>query len=195
MRQALTSYHLVHLTNSPTRIAYIQWYSNRRFRNLLLFKSSEVPLPSYPTHCRRAEVSRIPTVSNSRPTAQTLSRHSSNNDFVSSDYPVQLTAYENCTTIGVSLPTSLLVVVYFGRDVSSSVTSFVKCSMLTLLQLFPDVSFFRSLRVSFPSKAAKDAGGLRAAPRPHALLEANAAKPETTRYARYPPPIHAISSH
>ena len=62
---------------------YIQWYSTRRFRNFLLFTSSEDPLLSNPTHCRRAAVSRIPVVSISRPTAQTLSRHSSNNDVVS----------------------------------------------------------------------------------------------------------------
>ena len=128
MRQALTSYLLVHLTNSTTLIAYIQWYTNSRFRNVLLFTSSEDPLLSYPTHCRRAAVSRTPVVSISRPTARTPSCHSLNNDVVSSKYPVRLTAYENCTTIGVSLPRSL-VVVYFGRDVSTTVTSVVKCSM------------------------------------------------------------------
>ena len=60
MRQAPTSYLLVHLSNSTTLTAHIWWYSNRRFRNLLLFTSSEDPLLSYPTHCRRAAVSRIP---------------------------------------------------------------------------------------------------------------------------------------
>ena len=138
VRHALTSYLLLHLTNSTTLIAYIQWKSTRRFRNSL---SSENPLLSYPTHCRRAAVSRIPVVSISRPTARTPSRHSSNNDVVSSKSHVRLTAYENCTTIGVSLPTSLLVVVYFGREVSTTVASVVKCSMLTLLQPFPDVPF------------------------------------------------------
>ena len=58
VRQALTSYLLVHLTNSTTLTAYIQWYSTRRFRNFLLFTSSEDPLPRSPTHCRRAVVSK-----------------------------------------------------------------------------------------------------------------------------------------
>ena len=172
MRQDLTSYLLDHLTNSTTLTAYIQWYSTRRFRNLLLSTSSEDPLLSYPTRCRRARVSRTPVISISRPTAQTPTRHSLSNDVVSSNYPVQLTAYEN---------------------ISRTVTSVVKCSMLTLLQPLPRVSFPPSVRVSFPSKAADDASG--SAPNPHVLLEANAAKPETTGYAQYPPPIHAISSH
>ena len=141
VRQAPTSYHLVHLTNSTTLIAYIRWYTNSRFRNVLLFTSSEDPLLSYPTHCRRAAVSRTPVVSISRPTARTPSRHSSNDDVVSSHYSVQLTAYENCTIIGVSLPTSLLAVEYFGREVSMTVTSVMKCSMLILLQPLPHVPF------------------------------------------------------
>ena len=86
------------------------------------------------------------------------------------------------------LPPRSLVVVYFGREISTTVTSVVKCSMLTLLQPLPVVPFPPSVRASFPSKAAGDASGLRAAPHPHALLEANAAKPETTGYAQYPPP-------
>ena len=140
MRQAPTVYLLVHLTNSTKLIAYIQWYSNRSFRNLLLFTSSENLLLSYPTHSRRAAVSRTPVVSINLPTARTPSYHSPNNDVVSSNYTVQPPAYENCTTIDVSLSRSL-VVVYFGRDVSTTVTFVVKCSMLTLLQPLPDVPF------------------------------------------------------
>ena len=60
VRQAPTSYLLVHLTNSTTLTAHIWWYSNRCFRNFLHFTSSEDPLLSYPTHCRPAAVSRIP---------------------------------------------------------------------------------------------------------------------------------------
>ena len=147
MHQALTVYLLVHLTNSTTLIGYIQRYSTRRFRKFLLFTSSEDPLLSYPTHCRRAAVSRTPVLSISRPTARTPSRHCSSNDVVSSNYPVQLTAYENCTTIGLSLPRSLLV--YFGREVRTTAT--------------PCRSVPPSDRISFPSKAAEDASGLRAA--------------------------------
>ena len=175
--QALTSYLLVHLTNSTTLTVYIQWYSTIRFRHFLLFTSSEDPLPCYPTDCCRAVVSRTPVVSISRPTELPPSHHSSDNDVGSSNYPAQLTVYESCTTIGVSLPTSLLVVVYFGRKVSTTVTSVVKCSMFTLLQPLHDVSFPPSVWVSFPSKVGKDASGLRVAPNPHALLEANASKP------------------
>ena len=195
MRQALTSYLLVHLTNSTTLTAYIQRYSTMRFRNFLLFTSSEDPLPSYPTHCRRAVVSRTP-VAISRRTARTPSRHSSDNDVVSSNYPAQLTVYEICWTIGVSLPTSLLVVVYLGREVSMTVTSVVKYSMLTLLQPLPDVSFPPSVLVSFPSKAAKVASGSER----HLIL---------MHYSKPTPPnhinhrvctisslhLHAISSH
>ena len=108
-------------------------------------------------------------------------------------YGLRHTRTARLLKIGVSLPRSL-VVVYFGRDVSTTVTSVVKCGMLTLLQPLPVVPFPPSVRVSFPSKAAEDASGLRAAPNPHALLEANAAKPETTGYAQYPP-LHAIFSH
>ena len=167
VRQAPTPYLLVHLTNSTTLTAYIQWYSNRRFRNFLLFTSSEDPLLSYPTHCRRAAVSRIPVVSLSCPTARTPSRHSSNNDFVSSNYTVRLTAYENCTTISVPLPTSLLVVVYFGRDVSTTVTFVVKCSMLTLLQPLPHVpSTPQAFGFDFRQKQLK----MRVACEPHLIL-------------------------
>ena len=88
VRQALTLYLLVHLTNSTTLIGYIQRYSTRRFRKFLLFTSSEDPLLSYPTQCRRAAVSRTPVVSISRPTARTPSRYSSSNDVVSSTCPV-----------------------------------------------------------------------------------------------------------
>ena len=56
VRQAVTSYLLVHLTNSTTLTAYIQWYTTRRFRNFLLFTSLEDSLPRSPTHCRRAVV-------------------------------------------------------------------------------------------------------------------------------------------
>ena len=84
------------------------------------------------------------------------SRHSSSNDIVSASYTVQLTANENCKTIGIFLPTSLRVVVYSRREVSTTVTSVVKCTMLTLLQPLPGVSIPLSVRVSFASKAAKD---------------------------------------
>ena len=136
VRQALTSYLLVHLTNSTTLTAYIQWYSTRRFRNSLLLTSSEDSLLPHPTQPRRAAVSRIPVVSSSRPTAGAPSRHFSSNDVVSSNYLVQLTAYEDCTTIGVSLPRSL-VVVYFGRDVGTPVTSAVKCSIVDIVAATP----------------------------------------------------------
>ena len=141
VRQALTSYLVVHLTNSTTLTAYIQWYSNRRFRNFLLFKSSEDPLLSYPTHCRRAAVSRTPVVSISRPTAGAPSRHFSSNESY-----LRTTLYSLRRTrtarllVSPSLPRSL-VSVYFGRDVSTPFTSAVKCSLLTLLQQFPDVPF------------------------------------------------------
>ena len=61
VRQAPTSYLLVHLTNSTTLTAYIHWHSTRRFRIFLLFTSSKDPLLSYPTHCHRAAVSRMPS--------------------------------------------------------------------------------------------------------------------------------------
>ena len=196
VRQAPTSYLLVHLTNSTTLTAHIWWYSTRRFRNSLLLTSSEDPLLSYPAHCRRAAVSRTPVVSISRPTARTSSRHSSNNDIVSLNYPVHLTAYENCTTIGVSLLISPLVVVYFGREVSMTVTSVVKCSMLTLLQPLPDVSSTPSVRVSFPLKAAEK---MPVACERH-LIPMQYSKPTPPNHIHHrvctvSHPLHAISSH
>ena len=140
VRQAPTSYLLVHLTNSTTLTVYVQWYSNRPSRKFLLFTSSEDPLLFYPTHCRRADVSRIPTVSISRPTAQTLP-------------PLleqRLRVFRlSCTAYGVRelhdywcLPPHLPAGGGgFGSEVSTTVTSVVKCSMLTLLQPFHGVSF------------------------------------------------------
>jgi len=80
-------------------------------------------------------------------------------------------------TVGVS-PLDLCswwcISVVVGREVSTTVISVVvKYHMLTLLQPFPDISFPQNVGVSFPSKAGKDASGLRAAPNPHALLKAN----------------------
>ena len=192
MRQAPTSYLLVHLSNSTTLTAYIQRYSTRRFRNFQPFTSSEDPLPSYPTHCRRAAVSRTPVVSISRPTALIPSSYSSNNDIVSLNYPVHLTAYENCTTIGTSLPRSV-VVVYFGREVRTAVTSVVKCSMLTLLQPLAVVPFPQAIEFHFCQKQLKmpvacERHNL------HALLEANAAKSHRPRGMHNIPHLHAISS-
>ena len=51
--------------------------------------------------------------------------------------------------------------------------------MLTLLQLFVDVSLPQNVRVSLPSRAGKEL--LRIAPNPHALLEANSAQPRRPR--------------
>ena len=161
MRQAPTSYLLVHLSNSTTLTAYIQRYSTRRFRNFQPFTSSEDPLPSYPTHCRRAAVSRTPVVSISRPTALIPSSYSSNNDIVSLNYPVHLTAYENCTTIGISLPRSV-VVVYFGRGKDGSYFC-RKMQHVDIVAATRCRSVPPSDRISFLSKAAEDASGLRAA--------------------------------
>ena len=129
VRQAPTSYLLVHLTNSTTPTAYIQRYFTWRFCNSLLFTSSEDPLLSSPTHCRRAAVSRIsdqpPNCTNSLPPLLQQRR---------------CIFKLSCTAYGVRelhdywcLPPRSLVVVYFGREVSTTVTSVVKCSMLTLL--------------------------------------------------------------
>ena len=140
MRQALTSYlRVVHLTNSTTLIAYIQWYSTRPFRNFLLFTNSEDPLPFYPIlpssrgFKDTSNLDQPPNCTNSLPLHLEQRRRI---------FKLPCTAYgERELHDYWCLPPRSLVVVYFGRDVSTTVTSVVKCSMLTLLQPFPDVPF------------------------------------------------------
>jgi hypothetical protein len=114
VRQALTWYLVVHLTDSTTLTAHIEWSSTRHFRNFLASHKFIGPAIIVPDALPSSRGFKDTSIRISRLTARTPSSRYSFNNVTSPNYPVRLTAYKNCTTLGVSLPRSLLVVVYFG---------------------------------------------------------------------------------